>query len=132
MRGPVIAIVDDDDLLVRLLHHALGAEGYETVALRSRREAEAELLKYRPSLILLDLWLEGREDGWRLVQWLRQDPGTMAIPLIVCSADREALLERSVQLAAWGYPVIEKPFDLETLLRTIQTLLQAKRPEHTA
>jgi CheY-like chemotaxis protein len=74
-------------------------------------------------LILLDLRF-GRDDGGiDFLARLQTDPVTMAIPVLVCSADHQLLARFQDQFVTWGYGVLSKPFGLEALLAAIQGLL---------
>ena len=70
----------------------------------------------RPDLIVTDLMMPvmgGRE----LIERLRSDPETATIPIVVLSANSN--------LASEGADAaLSKPFDLDVLLETVQTLSQ--------
>ena len=67
---PLIAMVDDHELLVEGLHHAFAAHGYRTVAIPPvRREAVVRrLLDVEPDLVLLDLDLGDQGDSTPLIR----------------------------------------------------------------
>jgi DNA-binding response OmpR family regulator len=116
MAPPVIAVVEYDQAVLHLLDRILTRAGYAVVSLRSRAEAEAQLLTEPPHLIILDLWLEQRDDGWELATSLQSNAATAGIPLILVSGDTQSLQERDLLLKAWRSPVLREPFDLDALL----------------
>jgi len=54
--------------------------------------------------------------GWEMLSRFRRDPVLCATPVIVCSADVEALEEHAAAPQGEGYAVLPKPFDLDDLL----------------
>jgi CheY-like chemotaxis protein len=73
--------------------------------------------QHRPDLILLDLHLPDLH-GREVLQQLKRDPATAAIPVIVLSADATpAQVERLRAAGAADYAT--KPIDLEWLLDTV-------------
>ena len=113
---PILVVEDDESVrgaLVTILHY----EGFPV------REAEdgaiaLELLRdgLDPCLILLDMMMP-RMDGWQFRAEQMRDPGLAAIPVVVISAQMQAM-----QLA--GSPgvkdVLMKPVDFDHLLGLIR------------
>lgn len=130
MAAPLIAVIDDDAMLRDLLHEVLSDEGYRTLLLSETTGIAEALHQARPRLILLDIRLEDRETGWRVLEELRRDTVTSHLPVIVCSADRRCLQERADYLARLGYVALEKPFDLDDLLAQVRDCLS--RPSEPA
>jgi CheY-like chemotaxis protein len=125
MMAPHILAVDDDLDILAVLHDALGAEGYRVTSATTPQTALDALTGERPDLLLLDLWMGDRDAGWRLLERLRADPATAALPVIVSSADARALREQGDALRAYRCTVLEKPFDLDALLETVARTLPA-------
>jgi CheY-like chemotaxis protein len=114
-----VLVVDDDPGVREVLELSLLTEGYEVQAAANGREALAVLQRWRPDLILLDLMMPVL-DGWsfRAEQLARR--GLSDIPVIVLSAG--AAVRRHAQVLA-AADVLEKPFDLDTLLRIVRSVL---------
>jgi CheY-like chemotaxis protein len=73
-----------------------------------------------PSLILLDLKLP-RKSGLEVLQWLREQPGFVHIPVIVLTSSKESSdINRAYSLGANSYLV--KPVGFEGLLDMVKTL----------
>ena len=79
--------------------------------------------EHRPALILLDLHLPDT-DGDSVLQQLRDDPLTGAIPVIIVSADATPGQIQRLQ-AAGASAYLTKPFNVRDLLRLIDELLPA-------
>ncbi len=123
MPAPLLAIVEDDDDIRQLLDALLAPEHYRTLLLARGDGAHAAIRQAQPHLILLDLWLEERETGWRLLEGLATDPATSHIPIIVCSADMTTLDTQAERVHELAVAVVEKPFDVQELLAAVQQVL---------
>lgn len=124
-----LLLVEDDASVRTSLAENLVEEGY-AVATADNGEAALNLLRLgaAPSVILLDLMMPGM-DGWTFRVEQKKDARLANIPVIVLSADSTAPA-RAVDASAF----ISKPFDIETVLATIERVLSeldAERVEHT-
>lgn len=80
----------------------------------------------QPDLILMDLALP-RLDGWSATQCLKAYPLTWHIPIVAFTAHvtQEDIARAS---AAGCVAVITKPFEIDTLLQTVTTVLGLSTP----
>lgn len=116
-----ILVVDDDRVLRSLLQALLESEGY-AVDTASDGQLAWEKLTQQPGTyeaVLLDLEMP-RMTGLQLIQALWQAEAVRAYPLLVMSADSEAL-QQAVRMGVSD--VLEKPFDLDRLLALVATSL---------
>ena len=120
-----ILIVDDEADIRELVSGVLQDEGYETrVAADSDAALEAFAMR-RPSLVLLDVWLQGsRLDGLEVLDELkRRDP---TIPVLVISG--HGSLDTAVAAIRRGAAdFIEKPFEAERLLLMVERATETER-----
>ncbi len=120
-----ILVVDDEQDIRELVAGVLEDEGYET---RSAADADAALeaiATRRPSLALLDVWLQGsRLDGLELLDEIkRRDP---SIPVLVISG--HGSLDTAVAAIRKGaVDFIEKPFEAERLLLMVERATETER-----
>lgn len=128
MTTPLIAVVEDDVEIHELLADVLTKAGYRTLFWDRGAGTYEASRQAQPQLIILDLWLEHRGMGSMVLGMLMVDPATQAIPIIVCTAFQQLLGDQVTQLRDRGYPVLEKPYRVETLLAHIQTLLAVTPP----
>ena len=119
----LIAIINDDTAFLQLMSSLLSEEGYETLVWRESENAHEVIVREQPALVILDIRLEHPEAGWQLLDLIRLDPKTAAVPVIVCSADSIFLREKAELLRQKRCEVLEKPFDLDDLLDKVQTML---------
>jgi CheY-like chemotaxis protein len=100
------------------------------VALHTRADDLPQLLRQeQPDLILLDLRLGGRVRGWELLSEFDLDPILHHVPVIICSAARNELRDRTTWLAERGIESLEKPFDIDDLYRAVDAALGAGASE---
>src|SRR5687767_666796 len=107
------------------MQELLEAEHFDATTWVDGTTAYPKIVELQPSLVLLDIHMQEPEQGMTLLNLLRLDPQTSAIPVIICSADTRLLTEKAEQLAAHGCLVLEKPFDLDELLAMVHSALAA-------
>ena len=120
-----IFIVEDDPSTRLLLDQWLRSQKFSTVLTASAEEALTQLAQQTPDLLLLDIMMPGM-DGYELVKFLKVDPATAHIPIIMLTglSDRKA---RLACLAAGAEDFLLKPVDLEELTLGVRNLLRLKQ-----
>jgi CheY-like chemotaxis protein len=122
-----IAIIEDDLSLLQMLELLLSEEGYQIITCTRGQKAHALIRHTLPDVILLDLRLETPDAGGMVLGLLELDPMTQQIPVIVCSADTQALRRWSLLLQERKYAVLEKPVQPALLLETISDVLSRSK-----
>ena len=118
-----ILIVDDESDIRMLIAGVLKDEGYATREAADSTEALMELRARQPTLIILDIWLQGSDlDG---VEILRQLRGEMpSVPVVMISG--HGTIETAVEAIKIGaYDFIEKPFKSDRLLLVVARAIEA-------
>ena len=120
-----ILIVDDEADIRSLVSGLLNDEGYQTRTAGDAEAALAAVRARRPSLILLDIWLEGsRMDGMAILETVRRDHPDL--PVIMISG--HGTVEMAVNAIKIGaYDFIEKPFKSDRLLLLIERAIETTR-----
>ena len=78
-----ILIVDDEADIRALTSGILEDEGYETRVGADATSALAELTARRPSLVLLDIWLQGSDlDGLELLRIIKKEHPSLPVVMI--------------------------------------------------
>ncbi|WP_303812095.1 nitrogen assimilation response regulator NtrX [Sandarakinorhabdus limnophila] len=120
-----ILIVDDEADIRELVAGVLGDEGFETRTAAHAEGALAALAERRPSLVILDVWLQGSSmDGIELLDAMKaRDP---TLPIVVISGHGN--LDTAVAAIKRGaYDYIEKPFQAEQLLLVVRRATETER-----
>jgi two-component system nitrogen regulation response regulator NtrX len=109
-----ILVVDDEQDIRELVAGVLQDEGYETRAAGDSDAALEAIAVRRPSLVLLDVWLQGsRLDGLELLEEIKRRDAS--IPVLVISGHGN--IDTAVAAIRRGaVDFIEKPFNADRLL----------------
>ncbi len=119
-----ILVIEDDSDTRQLLSVALGKSGFEVVAAADGETGLLRASRDMPGLILLDLRLPGM-DGFSVLQALKQDPSTSAIPVIVMTgSERVKVGARARVLSLGAADFVSKPFDINMLIEEIRVFIQ--------
>jgi len=120
-----ILIVDDEADIRVLTSGILQDEGYQTREAAGSADALSAVEARRPSLVLLDIWLQGSEmDGLGILKVLKRDHP--AIPVLIMSGHGN--IETAVTAIKDGaYDFIEKPFKADRLIVLVDRAIEANR-----
>lgn len=128
MAGKIL-VVDDEPTIREMIGFTLSRAGFSYVEAADAAEAEAEILRDVPDLVLLDWMLPGRS-GLEFVKHLQSEPGTRSIPVILLTArGEEEDKVRGLKDGADDY--ITKPFAPRELVARIEAVLRRMKPEAT-
>ena len=125
---PLIIVVNDDTAFLQLMEQLLEDEGYEAEVMKSTKNALEHIKERRPALIVLDVRINNEEAGPLLLDLITLDPETRSIPVVIASANLQALAGREDELASKGIYVIAKPFDIDDLAALIRKALWRAEP----
>ncbi len=123
-----ILVVDDETDIRELVSGVLEDEGYDTRGAADSDAALEAVAARRPSLVLLDVWLQGSKlDGLELLDVLKaRDP---SLPVLVISGHGN--IDTAVAAIRRGaVDFIEKPFEAERLLFLVQRATETERLRH--
>lgn len=120
-----ILIVDDEADIRDLIAGVLEDEGYQARTASDSDSALAALSERLPSLLILDIWLQGsRLDGIELLEVVKQRNPTL--PVVVISGHGN--IETAVAAIKRGaYDFIEKPFQADQLILAVQRATETER-----
>ena len=120
-----ILVVDDEADIRALMCGILGDEGYETRQAGNSTEALAAIRLRQPSLVVLDIWLQGSElDGLEILKIIKRE--LPHIPVVMISGHGN--IETAVAAIKIGaYDFIEKPFKSDRLLIIVERAIEAAR-----
>jgi two-component system KDP operon response regulator KdpE len=117
---PRILVVDDEPKIVHLIREVLTAAGYEVLAAFSGELAIEMVAREQPDLVLLDIILPGKIDGYQVAQRLREFSD---LPIIMLTAKTsETDLLHGFDVGVDDY--ITKPFSSKELIVRIRAVLK--------
>ena len=117
-----ILVIDDTPAILDLFRDLLEEQGYRVSLDNFSVDASEKLAQVRalkPDLIVLDYMVGWEGLGWQLLQLLKMDQSTTAIPDIICTAAVQQVEELQGHLLDMGVAVVLKPFDIDRLLAEI-------------
>jgi two-component system nitrogen regulation response regulator NtrX len=123
--GSDILIVDDETDIREIVSGILSDEGHGTRTAADADGALAEIAKRRPSLVFLDIWLQGSKiDGLVLLDTIKEDNPDLPIVMISGHGNIETAVS-AIKRGAYDY--IEKPFKADRLVVVAERALEASK-----
>ncbi len=120
-----ILIVDDEPDIRELVAGILEDEGHGARTARDSEEALAAVAQRRPSLVFLDIWLQGsRLDGLQLLDVIKAEHPDLPVVMISGHGNIETAVS-AIKRGAYDY--IEKPFKADRLVLVAERALEASR-----
>lgn len=115
-----ILIIDDDLALQTVLEIALREAGYQVVMANDGQEGIEKLATLHPDLVISDIMMP-QMDGVETFQRVKEQLQDDGIPIFIMTA-----LNRKpwfADLEAEGAVIIQKPFEIDMLLRLVNDML---------
>jgi CheY-like chemotaxis protein len=121
-----ILVVDDSKDFIRLVDHFVENAPYRLYSETDPHKAIDRAKEVGAMVLIVDVMMPGL-DGWNLLQFLRNDPGTTHIPVVVSSILRQE--ELALLLGADAF--LPKPVNQQDFLLTLArlTVPRAGKPD---
>ena len=117
-----VLVCEDDPAMVRIFQFLLRQQGIRNVLTTGNGDQATPLARqHKPSLILLDLMLPGK-DGLDVLKELKEDEETRLIPVIVVSGKESHEQVRQAMMAG-AIDYVIKPFEPMELGARIRSFL---------
>ncbi len=123
--GKTVLLVDDDGDFVNMNRVLLEENGYKVQAAFNAKQCLEMVAAEKPSLIILDMMMENKNEGFDLSRELRNSEYTKDIPLVMITSVNDSIPFRIEPDKTW-LPVdalIEKPVDPALLLSVVGRIL---------
>jgi DNA-binding response OmpR family regulator len=115
-KGRVVLVVDDDDMIRRLVRTVLEADDFEVVEANDGTAALNLTTSTQPAVIVLDIMMPGI-DG---IEVLRKVDHDLVKVLVLSARDDTDTRDRATLAGADAY--LTKPFSAVELLATVESL----------
>ncbi|GAG80760.1 unnamed protein product, partial [marine sediment metagenome] len=120
-----ILIVDDEEVIKKLLHQKLSGEGYQCQKASSAAQALDELKSNPVELVILDIKMPGKS-GMELLPELRVRYPDTAVIMATAIADTGTAIQC---MREGAYDYITKPFNLDEVVLSVGRALEKRRLE---
>jgi len=125
----LIMVVDDEMEIRSIINDILVEEGYKSIVASSANEARQLLIRHKPDLVFLDIWMPD-EDGITLLKEWAEDQSKQ-FPVIMISG--HATIETAIKATKLGAAdFIEKPISIENLFNAIDKVFSEQNQEEYA
>src|SRR5512139_644031 len=120
-----VLIVDDEQDIRELVSGVLEDEGYAPRTAANSTEALAALADRRPSIVLLDVWLQGSKlDGLQLLEEIKRRDASLPVLMISGHGNLDTAVAAIREVAV---DFIEKPFKADRLLHLVGRATETDR-----
>ena len=120
-----ILVVDDELGIRALLSEILTDEGHTVELAENAAQARAARQRFRPDLVLLDIWMPDVDGVTLLKEWA--GGGQLSMPVIMMSG--HGTIDTAVEATRYGaVAFLEKPITLQKLLRAVDQALARPGP----
>ncbi|MEA4913924.1 MAG: response regulator transcription factor [Clostridiaceae bacterium] len=127
MENNTILVIDDDRNILAIIELYLKKAGFQVYTCADGTSALAAFHETKPSLVVLDIMLPGR-DGWAVLHDIRMESETPVIMLTAKGDTGDRV--QGLELGADDY--ISKPFDAKELIARIKAVLRRSTPSEPA
>ena len=120
-----ILVVDDEADIRDIVSGILTDEGHGARTAKNSDEALAAIEARRPSLVFLDIWLQGSKlDGLQILKIIKEQHPMLPVVMISGHGNIETAVS-AIKLGAYDF--IEKPFKADRLVLVAERALEASR-----
>jgi len=124
-RGKRVLVVNDTEEILELFEELLGELGFEVVVMSYAPRELDRIRAVKPDIVILDFIFGGRGvEGWQLLQKIRMDRELERLPVIVCTAAVQEVLEQQGYLAEQGVAIVFKPFNVDQLEDAVERAVE--------
>ena len=120
----VILVINDDGPTLDMYESVLIALGHEPVTKVTVASGPETIRDVGAEALVVDLQSANDDDyGLRIIEDLRADGETRAIPIVMCTGARAAVESLRPRLAELGVPVVMKPFAMHELEQALASAM---------
>ncbi len=117
-----VLVVDDSTMVRIILAECLESSGFEVIEAIDGIEAIEQIQTHRPDLVITDIVMP-RMNGYELCRWIKSDPRTKSIPVMMCTTKDEDF-DRYWGLKQGADAYIAKPYRPLEMVNAVKHLLE--------
>jgi DNA-binding response OmpR family regulator len=118
MSDKTILLIDDDELVLKLLDINFRPRGFKVIDFLGGEGAFEKAREAKPSLIILDIMMP-LVDGWAVLEQLKKDDTTREIPVIILTVKGSPNdMSKALDMGAYRYVI--KPFNPGMLVSLVE------------
>jgi DNA-binding response OmpR family regulator len=115
---PPILVVDDNEDNAHIIRDYLEARGYPISVAYNGDEAMELFQSVKPSIVLLDVMMPGR-DGWQVCREMKESDAGSSVRVVMVTALQDWMDKRqAIETGADDF--VEKPFELAKLATVVE------------
>ena len=125
-----VLIIDDDKDFTQSVTALLQSDGYEVFDAPDGEMGVEKAKVERPNLIILDIMMRDRTEGFFTMQNMRSIPGLKSVPVIILTSIYDGHPEFTIKADPSWLPCdvfLTKPVEPERLLREIRKLTEGPK-----
>ena len=120
VKKALIACIDDSPQVCQIMSQILAKANYQSISIQNPLEAIPQLIKYRPSLIFLDITMP-IVNGYELCSQIKRVRQLKDIPVVILtSSDKMISRVRSKLVSASGF--LAKPIQEDQVIKTVEKI----------
>jgi CheY-like chemotaxis protein len=121
----VVLVVNDDNAMLDMYESMLTALGHEPITKETVASGPETVRDVGADALVVDLQRPNEDEyGLRIIEELRADEETRAIPIVLCTGAADALESLRPRLDALAVPIVVKPFSIGELEQTLSDVLE--------
>src|SRR3989344_4116304 len=114
-----ILLIEDDLDIQRIYSMKLDSAGYKVILSVDSSQGYTELKKNKPNLVLLDIMLPGKMNGFDLLKTVKEDPKLKNIPVVVLT-NLDTEKQEAMRLGAADY-IIKANTNLDQIVEKVKS-----------
>ncbi len=122
-----VLIVEDDRQMAQSFASMFTVLGHNVAVCYGTRMAIQQLSEGIPDVVFMDINMPG-VDGLEMVRYLRRDPLTAQLPVVIVSAEDQISAQKAAKEAGANYYIV-KPPALEDLEKALEEVVKLDLPE---
>jgi len=123
-RVPLVALVDDEASIRRVLDRLLDQEGFAAIHAASLRQLIAAMEQQTVDAVLLDLGLRGEHSGLDALEWIRAQPRFALTPVLILTGRADLSEDDHAVIQRLGAQLFHKGNSLQPVIARLTQLLR--------